>query len=188
MPDSQQPQIGINKMLSFFKSTAGKLNVLDIGAGMGKWSKLLRQYCKSIEGVEVHKPYIEKYNLESLYDELYNADITKVIDFKQYDVAILGDVLEHIEYNKAIELIKKLKKRVKVIFLTIPITICIQDGAVYGNSYETHVYQWSDKEIQDVLDFQLINVGANDNGLVGIGTYIWPKYGNIWEVPWWMSS
>jgi predicted TPR repeat methyltransferase len=174
MPDSQQPQLGIDKMISFFSQRPGELNVLDIGAGMGKWSKLLRQYCKSIEGVEVHKPYIDKFNLESLYDKLHNENIV-TFELKNYDVAILGDVLEHIEYDQAIQLIENLKKNVKFIFLTIPITVCIQEGSVYGNSYETHVYQWSDKEVQEVLDLQLINVGANDNGLVAIGTYIWPK-------------
>tara|TARA_R110000803_G_C11984313_1_gene321130 strand:+ start:943 stop:1467 length:525 start_codon:yes stop_codon:yes gene_type:complete len=174
MPDSQQPQKGIDMMVNFFEKRKN-LRVLDIGAGMGKWSSLIRGNTQSIHAVEAHAPYIEKFSLRSLYDKVYNQDIRFFNYEEEYDVAILGDVLEHLEYEDAIETILVLKNKVSCILLTIPITICIQDGSVYGNDYETHRYQWSDKEIQQVLGFKLINVGSNDNGLVGIGTYLWNR-------------
>jgi len=172
MPDSQQPQKGIDIMVNFFKHN-NNLRVLDIGAGMGKWSKLVRHYAQSIHAVEAHLPYIERFKLHTLYDKVYNEDIRKFICEENYDVAILGDVLEHLEYDEALEVIDALKDKIPRLLLTIPITICIQDGSAYGNDFETHRYQWSDKEIQEVLGFKLLNVGANDNGLVGIGTYMW---------------
>ena len=177
MPDSQQPQQGIDLIVEFFNRNSHKdLRVLDVGAGMGKWSKLLKNKTFLMDAVEAHAPYIERFGLKALYSNVHNYDIRN-FEYEKgtYDIVILGDVLEHLEFDDAIKLIEDMKQKVSIIFLTIPITICVQDGSVYGNEFETHRYQWSDKEIQQILGFKLLNVGGNDNGLVGIGTYIWGR-------------
>ena len=169
MPRSQQPAEGekiiIDKILE-----KPKRWILDVGCGDGKWGDYLHGRVFKIDGVEICKKYIEKYQLYSKYDDLYNMDICNFSRFFLYSVVILGDVLEHLSHDKALALIDKLKKYRLVVYLTIPISKCIQDGTVYGNPHETHLYQWTHEELS-ALDFLKLHEGLNPNGLVRIGTY-----------------
>jgi len=174
MPCSEQTQKGIDLMVNFFKQRPN-LKVLDVGVGMGKWSKLVRETVNTIHGVEAFEPYVERFKLESLYDKIYIQDIREFEYEEKYDVAILGDVLEHLEYEDAIKLILKLKAKIPVIFLTIPISDCPQDGALYGNDYETHRYQWNDTQIQTELSFKLLSAGRDPGCFAVVGTYMWPS-------------
>jgi predicted TPR repeat methyltransferase len=175
MPESQQPQDGINLVLQEILKTPD-MNVLDVGAGEGKWGRLLKGKVKLIDGIEVWAPYIKKYNLIPQYDHLFNINM---IDFNyesaEYDIMILGDVLEHLKYDDAVNFINKSKNYIKTIYLIIPISICHQDGGYFGNPFESHLYQWKDDELKKLFDFKLIHEGYNPNGLVKIGTYCWKK-------------
>ena len=174
MPESQQSAIGTTMIVNKISQKPGRV-VLDFGCGEGKWGKLLKGKVSLIDGVEVWKPYINKYNLPKFYDTVYDVDLRSFVFDKKYNVAILGDVLEHLPKEEAVDFLNKLKAGVETIFLTIPVTVCIQDGTVYGNPFETHHYHWSDKEIRFELGFTLLNVSVNDNGLVAIGCYEWNK-------------
>lgn len=173
MPESQQPEKGIQIVLEDILKNPNN-RILDVGAGTGKWGKLLYGKVSLINAVEVWEPNIYQYLLKDYYDNVYCANIIGFdIQNGTYDSVILGDVLEHLPYEDAINLIKYLKKVVKKIYLVIPINVCIQDGNRLGNPYETHLYHWSDKEIRALFGMTLLNIGVNDNGLVAIGTYIW---------------
>jgi hypothetical protein len=174
MPQSQQSELGTSIIVNHILQNPTR-TILDIGCGEGKWGKLLKNKVSTIDGVEAWAPYIQKYNLYQYYNNLFNIDI-RLFEFNQkYDIVILGDVLEHLQYNEAIEVLNKLKLNTNIIYLTLPITICIQDGNIIGNPYETHHYQWSDKEVRYDLGFTLLNVSVNANGLVAVGCYEWRK-------------
>ena len=174
MPESQQSELGSFMIVRKILSTPNNV-VLDVGCGEGKWGRLLKDKVDVIDGIEVWQPYIDKYDLTSYYDTLYNTDARKFVYEKKYNIAILGDVLEHMPQKDAILFLNNLKAAVDTIFLTIPVTVCIQDGNLIGNPFETHHYHWSDKEIRFELGFTLLNVSVNDNGLVAIGCYEWYK-------------
>jgi predicted TPR repeat methyltransferase len=174
MPQSQQSERGTSIIVDKILKTFDQV-VLDIGAGEGKWGKLLKGKVRRIDGIEVWKPYIDRYQLRNFYDTLYETDLRSFRADKEYDTVILGDVLEHLVREDAMLIIHSLKLQVKSIYLTIPITICVQDGNVIGNPFETHYYHWSDKELRNDLGFTLLNVSVNDNGLVAIGCYEWRK-------------
>lgn len=175
MPESQQPEGGIQLILDTILETPD-IDVLDIGAGEGKWGKSLKNKVKSIDGVEVWKPYIDKFKLVNYYDNLINVDMLKFdYTLKKHDVMILGDVLEHLTYDNALLFMKESQKYIDTIYLSIPISLCIQNGISSGNPYEEHLYQWKDDELQKLFGFELIHEGFNPNGLVKIGTYVWNK-------------
>lgn len=174
MPESQQSEKGTNMVLDKILSNTTR-SIIDFGAGEGKWGKVLKDKMQLVDGVEVWKPYISKYNLCNLYDTLYETDMREFEFERQYNIAILGDVLEHVSKDEAIDFLNKLKANVNIIYLTIPVTVCIQDGEAIGNPFETHHYQWSDKEIRYDLGFELLNVSVNNNGLVAVGCYEWIK-------------
>lgn len=113
------------------------LRVLDIGAGAGAFACLKDKYVV-VDAVEVWEPNVRKNNLESKYNHVYNMDIMD-FDFEEnsYDLVILGDVLEHLTVEDAQMLIAKMKKYgVKNGIIHVP--FLYEQGAKYGNEYETH--------------------------------------------------
>ena len=72
--------------------------MLDIGCGSGTYAKLFPE--AEWDGVEVWLPYLEKYNLKELYKNLYVEDARTWEPTATYDVAIAGDVLEHMTATK----------------------------------------------------------------------------------------
>jgi predicted TPR repeat methyltransferase len=174
MPESQQPEQGQEAILREVKKRPEHI-VLDVGAGSGRWGKLLRGHIKCVDAVEAWEPNIKKYGLSVLYNSVYQEDI-RHFDFESrpYTAAVLGDVLEHMPKHDALRLLERLKNKVEEIFLIIPITVCVQDGTVLGNPYETHHYHWSDRELREE-GFQLLRFDMNPNHLVVIGAYVWKK-------------
>ena len=168
MPESQQPEAGAALVAQAILSRPS-CRVLDVGAGTGKWGKLLRGGVGHLIAVEVHAPHTA--TLRGLYDEVEHCNVLE-LSRTDFDTVILGDVLEHLEHYDALRLVPWLKEHASRIFLTIPVTVCLQDGAKLGNIHETHRYQWSDKELR-ALDFELFHVGTNPNGTVAIGAYQW---------------
>ena len=81
---------------------------LDIGCGVGTYAKLFPDL--EWTGVEIWEPYIEKYDLKSLYSTLHNVDAREWIPTQRYDVAFLGDVLEHMTVTNARFVLERLRE------------------------------------------------------------------------------
>jgi tetratricopeptide (TPR) repeat protein len=117
------------------------LTGIDIGCGCGTYAKLFPEV--RWDGVEIWQPYVDKYALPDLYKSLYVQDAITWVPDKQYDVAIAGDVLEHMTAEQAAALITKLKACAKTVVISIPIGHYPQ-GEYEGNPYERHVSDnWS---------------------------------------------
>ena len=113
--------------------TFDKVSILDVGAGWGKYAKLLTEY--EIDACEIWKPYVDKENLKNKYRQVFVTDICD-LEFEWYDIIIMGDVLEHIERERAVELINRLKSKCQQFYLVIPFNY--HQGEVDGNKYEIH--------------------------------------------------
>ena len=109
--------------------------ILDVGAGEGTYYNYLCDYFTNIEAVEVFKPNIDNYELETKYNKVYNADIR---DFKYdfYDIIIFGDVIEHLETNEAQEALKYAYTRCKEMIVAVP--YLNPQGIEEDNIYEIH--------------------------------------------------
>lgn len=110
--------------------------MLDIGAGCGTYAKMFP--AKHWTGVEVWEPYVEKYGLKNLYNDLIVKDATELEFDEHYDVAFAGDVLEHMSSDEAIKLVKKLKACADTVIISIPIGHYPQ-GPYEDNPYEIHI-------------------------------------------------
>jgi len=91
--------------------------VLDLGCGICNPIKNIK--CKHITGVDIFEGY--RPLAEKILNEFKVADVTK-IDFpdKSFDVILILDLVEHLNYEDAVKLIEKAEKwaKKKVIVFT----------------------------------------------------------------------
>ena len=81
-------------------------SVLSLGCGIMAGHQDLQ--CKSFLGVDIYEPYMDFLKEKGVNCLL--ADITTMeLKADSYDVVLALDVLEHIAYNKAVALVKKMK-------------------------------------------------------------------------------
>lgn len=129
-------------------------SILDIGAGKGNYGTLIRiaHEPRILHAVEVWQPYIDEFNLSATYDKVFKEDVRDRDDF-QYDLVILGDILEHMEKDQAMSVWEKVSKQAKYAILSIPIGYHPQ-GCVHDNPYEEHVVDsWTPMQVFDCFPF-----------------------------------
>jgi len=133
--------------------------VCDVGPGEGTYAKLFRPVHEGVwwTGIEVHRPYIKKYRLNStktrrMYDELHVMDVREAPDHLFYrDCVIFGDVLEHVERDDAVALLQRAEAAgAWNILVSVPIVDSPQ-GEVDGNPHEAHLHQWDADDMDAVL-------------------------------------
>ena len=115
------------------------------------------------------EPYIDKFDLRSKYDIILNQDVRK-LDYNTigpFDVAVAGDVLEHMTKEDAVQVVKQILGVSTYLFISIPIIHYPQEP-VHGNPYEEHIKDdWSHAEMIETFP-QIIahHVGRR------VGTYM----------------
>ncbi len=129
-------------------------SVLDIGVGFGRWGILARQICDSagtdpggrrvrILGVEAFPKLIQPYH-SAFYDEVVIGD---ALDYlrgtpERFDLAVLGDVLEHFPRDQAEEVLQLARTKACYTMLGVPLGTDWEQGEMYGNPYERHRSSW----------------------------------------------
>jgi hypothetical protein len=113
-------------------------DILDIGAGCGEWSNILKSHgYKNIDALEVWLPYIEEYSLQSKYRSVILSDIR---DFKahfKYEFMLMGDILEHLTVEDAQSVLVILRTKANHIMVVVP--YLLPQNVYEGNIQETHL-------------------------------------------------
>lgn len=102
----------------------------------------------SRSGHRHHQRVVQRFDLRNLCDEVINEDAARLA--KRYpaltgDIAIAGDVIEHLTKSEGVDLIEYLQYRFKHIFLVIPVdwvSLEYQD-----HRYESHIAIWRPADI-----------------------------------------
>jgi glycosyltransferase involved in cell wall biosynthesis len=154
MPGSSEK--GKRTIEKWFKIIPDKKLVLDVGPGWGTYNKLLRENGQVWHAVEIHKPYIKRFELEKLYENIFNEDIRKFAPPQHYDVTICGDVLEHIEIEAAVQVLKKLLHKSEYLIVSLPLDAETNAPPGTGdkdwdNPNEMHVGKWSHQLFIDTI-------------------------------------
>lgn len=131
---------------------------LDIGAGAGKYGRLIRNSLPDvyIVAVEIESDYISKFNLFSIYDRIWHIDALKLINEKvdeKFDVAILGDVIEHLLKSDGVDLIHFLVYRTRYILVNYPYRYL--QNSVDGYNCEAHISVWREEDFASFNYFAL---------------------------------
>lgn len=116
---------------------------LDVGACDGKWADLLRNWLR-LDGVEIYAPNIWRNNLTDKYRMVFGDDIEEY-KYNWYDLIIFGDVIEHMDVEKAQRVLEYAKSRCHDMIIGVPYKY--QQGALYGNPYEVHIQDDLTEEI-----------------------------------------
>ncbi|HEY1395024.1 methyltransferase domain-containing protein [Roseateles sp.] len=141
---------GKNAALDWYRQIA-PATVVDIGAGSGTYAKLMRPPGRTWPhdsafwiAYEAWEPYVGEYGLEDLYDDVRVGDARVYAHYTAFsaDLVIAGDVLEHMPRADAQRLIADFKRAAANLIVSIPV-LHLDQGAVYGNPYETHVDHWT---------------------------------------------
>lgn len=139
--------------------------ILDVGMGFGKWGFLIRDTFEVMAGQNFKKSdwKIELTGVETfdkcitpiqkqVYNKIIKKDIFNSIDeLVKYDLVIMGDVIEHIEKQRAYKLLDELFKHTDNILVSTPLGFMPQ-GAWAGNEKEIHLSGW------ELADFKGYNV------------------------------
>jgi 2-polyprenyl-3-methyl-5-hydroxy-6-metoxy-1,4-benzoquinol methylase len=133
--------------------------ILDIGAGSGTYKRLA--YKNKIllnthwTAVEIWEPYIKKFNLDRLYNCVINKNALEVdyTSIGTFDLAIMGDVLEHVTKEQSIELVNQVMSCCRNAIISIPIVNYPQKKHAHDNPYEEHAKDdWSDNEVKETFN------------------------------------
>lgn len=145
--------------------------VLDVGPGHGKAAVLLREYLTDppdvIDAVEMWQPYVTRFCLEGLYNQVYVGDVaadtwtlagephaaTELL--ARYDLVLMGDVIEHIPLDVGLALLRRIPGRVVI---CTPVEYFDNDPHHQHPPTEAHVSHWTSAEWDMVGTFRSVEV------------------------------
>lgn len=136
---------------------------LDIGAGAGKYGSMVKEIDPSIKtiAVEIEEDYVEKFNLHSIYHEIWNIPIINLIRPEyfdsRFDIVMAGDILEHLKKSEGVDLLNFLTYRSRWIIVEFPHRYL--QNAVDGYNSEAHISVWTD---DDLLSFERTRMYTKD--------------------------
>lgn len=148
MPSSHWYQL--NEIVELIVVTQPE-SILDVGVGFGKYGFLCREYLelldgrqkihdwrRVIDGIEIFPAYITPLQ-KKLYNHIYigNAlDILPTLE-KTYDLILLIDIIEHLDYRDGEQLVALCQERGKNVIISTP-KIKMPQSEMFGNPYEAH--------------------------------------------------
>ena len=129
--------------------------VLDVGPGQGKYKNIINSVSSEIvcDAVEPVEKYITDYDLKSKYRNVFQQDI---IDFVKtdrthhYDLCIMGDILEHLFLNEAMNVIDALAYKCKHLIIIWPTNL--PQDVEFDSYYEMHKSNFT---LSDIARFNI---------------------------------
>jgi hypothetical protein len=116
--------------------------IVDFGAGKGKYGKMVKNIRRHIHttAVEIDKKTAWYLRIHLIYNKVVRRDILGWLrkNHRIYDLAIFGDVLEHLCKDDIYAVVNLALKYFKNILIIVPVGEEKQ-GPIDGNVYETHL-------------------------------------------------
>jgi len=148
---------------------------LDIGIGHGKWGFLVREYTDAwksrvkvkenqtiIHGIEAYSDYIGPLQ-KLIYDDIFIGEANDIImrtPIKKYDIIIMAATIEHMPKKIGYNLLKRIKNKSRFAYITTPKDAKVTGKSMNHNPYETHLCEWTLKELSEFGDAR--NIGSNN--------------------------
>lgn len=115
-------------------------SVIDIGPGAGFYGKLMKNISFAhAKAIEIYAPYVDMFDLKSIYEEVVIADARDIGDYSA-DVVFAGDVLEHMSESDMKILVDQIRSQARWLVISIPI-VHYPQGHSHGNAHEEHIQE-----------------------------------------------
>jgi SAM-dependent methyltransferase len=151
--------------------------IIDLGCGHGTYGRLIKKPCFSVAVDAID--YKDKFGLLDFYDEFHKMDVRetrKLSLLGKFDLAIMGDVLEHLEVTEAQKVLKSLERQCSTILVAVPYMYWQWSKS---NPYEIHRQPdltpetFKERYPEFVLHSIYNRKAPPWNGLPFYGYYIW---------------
>lgn len=147
--------------------------ILDVGAGGGKYRRLLHSKYDNMDAVEIWAKYIPTLKDRDKYRNVFHRDMREFRFDMKYDIVIMGDILEHMTVEDGQQLINYILKNTRELIVIVP--YMYPQHALYGNKYEIHL-QPDLTPINFVERYPMLHILFNDfnpaEGFKGIGVFV----------------
>lgn len=133
-------------------------SVLDLGVGFGLYGAVARQVLDAtygrcskdkwkarIYGVEGFQDYVNP--LWKVYDEVSYEDFAVGSTWRNFDLVLMIDSLEHLEPEAGAEFLDRIVNRNAHVIVSVPVQYMPQDAA-FGNEFERHRTHYKGDEFE----------------------------------------
>lgn len=130
------------------------MSVIDVGPGDGFWGKVIKYVCASTQvwGVQLEVSYIQKWQLNRVYDKIINNDIALVIPHLKGQLILMGDVLEHLQKEDAVNVLKTAVDNFSFVMVNAPIGFQRQDHQISSQIHRCGL-SWEDFKDYNILRY-----------------------------------
>lgn len=154
-------------------------SVLDIGKGFGKYGFLIHEYIGidvqkrpnpeltmaqqssvKIDAIEVDKDLLLPH-LSQFYNEVFAGDVFEIYkSLPQYDLILMIDVIEHLDKENAIAMLKYFLSKNSILLIATPVSFFKQE--LYQSEFEHHISHWKPGDFKKLgyEDHQYLDGGA----------------------------
>jgi SAM-dependent methyltransferase len=142
------PLTALNTLWRFLDKNAR--SILDVGCGKGEPMKFINRARNFYAvGLEIFKPYLLEAKNDRTHDDYVLCDVRYIpIRERAVDVVLCIEVLEHLNREEGINLIRAMEKvACRQVVLTTPVGR-YEQHAYDNNPYQEHRYVWSVHEIK----------------------------------------
>lgn len=124
---------------------------LDIGAGGGKYGRLLARAAPACErmALEIEAGHVEQFGLRELYQRVEVGDAAqwwRTNTDEAFDLVIAGDCLQQMPKSEGLDLLNALVYRCAYLLVVVPEFVV--QGAVDGLASAVHRSAWSERDLQ----------------------------------------
>jgi hypothetical protein len=133
--DRQTEKILKSYVLEVIPKTA---RILDVGPGAGANYEMLKEDYPNLDCVEIFEPYVDRFRLREKYKTVFIQNIMDFDNIQDYDLIIMGDVLEHLTVEDSKKLLQKIHESEKTKLL-IQVPYQYQQGITEENIHEIHI-------------------------------------------------
>lgn len=138
-----------DRVVRHLLQTLAPSRALDLGAGSGKYGRLLREIVPDCltTAVEIEAATIADFQLDTLYADVVHGDagewVRGAVD-AEFDLVVVGDCLQQMPKSRGLDLLNEIVYRSAWVLVTIP--EFVRQGRVGGLDSAVHRSTWSERD------------------------------------------
>lgn len=123
---------------------------LDVGAGAGKYGRLLAAAAPECErvAIEIEPALVAQFGLSGLYQRVHTQDLAtwwREHEDENFDLVIAGDCLQHLPKSEGLDFLNAMLYRCAYLMLVAPEFVV--QGALEGRRSTVHRSAWSERDL-----------------------------------------